>query len=45
VELRANKYATFTAYAGYAQGLAAMRQIYPSGKNAVFGYVEALIRF
>ncbi|MDZ4797000.1 MAG: alginate export family protein [Bryobacteraceae bacterium] len=45
VEFRANKYTTLTGYFGYAQGLAAMRQIYPAGKNLMFGYLEALIRF
>ena len=45
VEFRATRYATFTGYFGYAQGLAAMQQIYPAGKNGQFGYVEALIRF
>ncbi len=45
VEYRMNKFATFTGYFGHAQGLAAMRQIYPRGRNANFGYLEALIRF
>ena len=45
VEYRASKYATFTGYYGYAQGLAVTRQIYPTGKNAMLGYVEALLRF
>ena len=45
VEYRAGKYATFTGYLGYAQGLAVTQQIYPKGKDAMFGYVEALIRF
>ena len=35
----------FTAYWGYAQGLAAMKFIYPDGKNGSFGYLEALVRF
>jgi hypothetical protein len=45
VEYRANRRMTFTAYLGYAQGLAAMEQIYPQGKNAQFGYLEFLYRF
>jgi len=44
-EYRANRHATFTAYFGYAQGLAVMEQIYPNGKDGKFGYVEALLRF
>ena len=32
---------TFTGYFGHTQGLAAMEQIYPAGKNGDFGYVEA----
>jgi len=45
VEYRANPKATFTAYFGYTQGLAAIQQIYPAGKTGRFGYVEALYRF
>ena len=30
---------------GFAQGKAAMAAIYPSGKNAAFGYLEVLARF
>ena len=44
VEYRANRHVTFTAYVGYAQGLSVMQQIYPSGKNGQFGYIEALFR-
>jgi hypothetical protein len=44
VEYRANRHVTFTAYLGYAQGLSVMQQIYPSGKNGQFGYIEALFR-
>ena len=33
VEYRANRHMTLTAYLGYAQGLAAMQQIYPAGKD------------
>jgi hypothetical protein len=36
---------TLTAYLGYAQGLAAVEQIYPQGKNGQFGYLEFLYRF
>jgi hypothetical protein len=45
VEYRATRRTTFTAYFGYAQGLAAMEQIYPQGKNGEFGYVEAMFKF
>ena len=44
VEYRANRHMTFTAYLGYTQGLAAMQQIYPAGKDGQFGYLEALFR-
>jgi hypothetical protein len=44
LEYRATKYATFTAYVGYTQGLAVMQQIYPAGKDGRFGYLEALFR-
>ncbi len=44
VEYRANRHMTFTAYLGYAQGLAVMKQIYPAGKDGRFGYLEALFR-
>ena len=44
VEYRANRHMTFTAYLGYTQGLAAMKQIYPAGKDGRFGYLEALFR-
>lgn len=44
-EYRATRHATFTAYLGYTQGLAAMEQIYPEGKDGRFGYLEALLHF
>jgi hypothetical protein len=44
IEYRANRYTTLTAYFGYAQGLAAMKQIYPANKDGRFGYIEALFR-
>jgi len=44
VEYRYNKHATFTGYLGYAQGKAVMEEIYPSGKNGNFSYLEALFR-
>jgi len=34
-----------TGYFGYTQGLAAMEQIYPAGKDGRFGYLEAMYRF
>src|SRR5262249_7082577 len=45
VEYRFNRKFTFTGYFGYAQGLAAMEQIYPKGKDGRFGYVEMLYKF
>jgi hypothetical protein len=44
VEYRASRHMIFTAYLGYTQGLAAMEQVYPAGKDGRFGYVEALFR-
>jgi hypothetical protein len=44
-EYRANRHAILTAYVGYTQGLAAMEQIYPLGKDGKFGYLELLYRF
>jgi hypothetical protein len=43
-EYRVNAHVTFTAYLGYAQGLAVMREIYPAGNDGRFGYLEALFR-
>jgi hypothetical protein len=45
LEYRVHPKLTMTGYLGYTQGLAAMEQIYPKGKNATFGYVEGLYRF
>ena len=45
LEYRMNRKLTITAYYGYTQGLAAMKQIYPQGKNGEFGYLEGLYRF
>jgi hypothetical protein len=45
VEYRAQRHVTLTAYLGYTQGLAAMEQIYPKGKDGRFGYLELLYRF
>jgi hypothetical protein len=45
VEYRVHPKLTLTGYFGYTQGLAAMEQIYPKGKDAKFGYVEGLYRF
>jgi hypothetical protein len=44
VEFRVNRHTTLTAYLGYAQGKAVMHQIYPTGPNGQFGYLEALFR-
>jgi hypothetical protein len=45
VEYRVNRRITATAYVGYAQGRAAMKQLYPQGKDGRFGYLELLYRF
>jgi hypothetical protein len=45
VEYRVRRNLTLTTYLGYTQGLAAMEEIYPKGKDGRFGYSEALIRF
>src|SRR5207249_3454894 len=45
LEYRVNPKLTMTGYFGYTQGLAVMKQIYPLGKDAKFGYVEGLYRF
>lgn len=45
VEYRVTPRATFTGYFGFAQGLTGLQQVYPSGKDGTFGYVEALFRF
>ena len=45
LEFRMNGKLTLTGYFGYTQGLAAVKQIYPQGKDAKFGYLEALYRF
>lgn len=45
VEYRVNRQVTLTGYLGYVQGLAAMEQIYPKGKNSTFGLLEAVYRF
>jgi hypothetical protein len=45
IEYRATARMTLTCYFGRTQGLAAMEQIYPGGKNGNFGYVEAAFKF
>jgi len=45
LEVRVNRNLTLTAYLGYAQGLAVIQQIYPEGRTARLGYLEALWRF
>jgi hypothetical protein len=40
-----SKSVSITLYCGYAQGLAAMRAIYPQGKNGQYGFVEFTYRF
>ncbi|MGH9593507.1 MAG: alginate export family protein [Bryobacteraceae bacterium] len=45
IEYRAFSRASFTGYFGYAQGLAAMEQVYSQGKDGRFGYLEIMYRF
>jgi hypothetical protein len=45
LDYRATSRTTLSAYFGYAQGRAAMQQIYPNGKNGRFGYLELNQRF
>jgi hypothetical protein len=45
VDYRVNSRLTLIGYGAYAQGLAAIGAIYPTGKDARFGYLEALFRF
>jgi hypothetical protein len=45
VDYRVDRKLTLSAYVGYTQGLAAMQQIYPAGKDGKFGYLELLRRF
>ena len=44
-EVLVSRKITLIAYLGYAQGLAAMEQIYPKGKDGRFGYLEISYRF
>ena len=44
-DYRVSRLASLTFYAGYAQGLAVMRAIYPQGKDAWLGYAELTYRF
>ncbi len=45
LEYRPNRKLILTGYIGYTQGLAAIEQIYPQGKDGRFGYLELLYRF
>jgi hypothetical protein len=45
VDYRVHRKLTLSGYFGYTQGLAAMEQIYPKGKDGRFGYLELLQRF
>jgi hypothetical protein len=45
VDYRVTRRLTLSGYFGYTQGLAAMEQIYPAGKDGRFGYLEFLQRF
>ncbi len=45
LDYRLNRSVSLTAYLGYAQGLAAMEQIYSKGKDGRFGYLELFYRF
>lgn len=45
IEFRMRPDVTVSGYVGVAQGLAAIRSIYPGGQRAVLGYLEVLYRF
>ena len=45
VDYRLARGLTLSGYFGYTQGLAAMSQIYPAGKDGRFSYLEFLQRF
>ena len=45
IDYRLNRQVTLSGYLGYTQGLAALEQIYPHGKDGKFGYLELLYRF
>jgi hypothetical protein len=45
VDYRVDRKLTLSGYFGYTQGLAAMEQIYPAGKDGRFGYLELARRF
>ncbi len=45
VDLKVNAATSFNFYYGYAQGLAAMKAIYPKGQGGHFGYIELMYRF
>lgn len=45
IDYRVNRRLTLSAYLGYTQGLAAMEQIYPAGKDGKFGYLEFQHKF
>ena len=44
-EFRLNRHFVPSGYFGYTQGLAALEEIYPKGKNGEFAYLELLYRF
>ena len=44
-DYRVRRRLTLSGYAGYTQGLSAMEQIYPRGKDGRFGYLELIERF
>lgn len=45
IEYRARPNVTLVGYFGHAQGLAAIKTIYPKGQGGNFGYIEILYRF
>ena len=45
IEYRVRPNVTLTGYVGHAQGLAAIRAIYPKGTSGNLGYAEVLYRF
>ncbi|HKE21915.1 MAG TPA: alginate export family protein [Bryobacteraceae bacterium] len=45
IDYRVNRGLSVSGYFGYTEGLAAIRQIYPAGKDGRFGYLEVMKRF
>ena len=45
VDLKLNAYLSMNLYYGRAQGLSAIRTIYPKGQNGNFGFLELMYKF